>query len=95
MLFGLVQCNALIHNVRTSSTTITTRTTCMKWFNVQGAKKTYFQNAARATWYTRSVTSSGQPSQPDLDKPVSGNYIFGRFLALQHSILDFWASAAF
>ena len=30
-----VRCNALIHNVSTSSTTITTRTTCMKWFNVR------------------------------------------------------------
>ena len=47
-------------------------------------KKIYFQNAARATRCTRSITLSWQPSQPDLEESVSGNY-FGHPVVHQFS----------
>ena len=43
------------------------------------SKKSFFQKLLEPEC-TLSITSSWHPSQPDLDKPVSGKYFFGHFL---------------
>ena len=40
----------------------------------------------RMPQFTSSITSTRHPSQPDLNVPVSGNYIFDRFLLTQSRI---------